>query len=77
MLELNKIHQGDCLELMKQLPDKSVDLVVTSPPYDGLRNYEGYVFNFEEIVKEFFRIMKNGGVVVWVVGDATIDGSET
>ena len=74
---INKVIQGDCLEVMKQMPDKSVDLVLTSPPYDNLRDYQCYDFNFEEIAKELFRIIKDGGVVVWVVGDATIDGSET
>jgi DNA modification methylase len=74
---LNKVIQGDCLEVMKGIPDKSVDVVLTSPPYDNLRDYKGYTFNFEGIAKELFRIVKDGGVVVWVVGDATIKGSET
>ena len=73
----NKIIQGDCLEVMKEIPDKSVDMVLTSPPYDNLRDYKGYSFNFEGIAKELYRIIKDGGVVVWVVGDATIKGSET
>lgn len=76
-LELNKIHNIDCLEFMKTLPDKCIDLVLTSPPYDNLRDYKGYSFNFEGIAKELFRIIKRGGVVVWIVGDATIDGSES
>jgi len=50
---------------------------VTSPPYDGLRNYNGYSFDFESVAKELFRVTKVGGVVVWVVGDATVNGSET
>lgn len=54
-----------------------VDLTVTSPPYDNLRTYNGYTFDFETIAKELYRVTKPGGVVVWVVGDATIDGSET
>jgi len=62
---------------MKTLPDNSVDLTVTSPPYDNLRTYNGYVFNFEGIAKQLYRVTKEGGVVVWVVGDATIKGSET
>jgi site-specific DNA-methyltransferase (adenine-specific) len=68
---------GDCLEVMKTIPDNSVDLVITSPPYDKLRNYKGYTFNFEGIAKELLRIIKQGGVVVWVVGDKTINGSES
>lgn len=74
---LNKIIHGDCVELMKSFNEKSIDLVVTSPPYDNLRNYNGYHFNFEGIAEGLFRVMKDGGVVVWVVGDATINGSET
>ena len=76
-METNVCYQGDCLEVMKGIEDKSVDLTVTSPPYDNLRTYNGYTFNFEEIAKELYRITKDGGVVVWVVGDATIKGSET
>lgn len=74
---LNKIIQGDCLEVMKGFDNESIDLVVTSPPYDNLRDYKGYSFNFEEIAKQLFRIIRKGGVVIWVVGDATIKGSET
>lgn len=77
MLELNRIYCGDCLELMKEIPDKSIDLTVTSPPYDNLRTYHGFEFNFEKTADELFRITKDGGVIVWVVGDATINGSET
>ena len=77
MLELNKIYCMDCLEGMKQLDSESVDLVVTSPPYDNLRDYKGYSFDFENIAKELFRILKQGGVIVWVVNDATIEGNET
>lgn len=74
---LNKIIEGDCLDVLKNFENGSVDLVVTSPPYDNLRNYNGYKFNFKGIVRELFRIIKKGGIVVWVIGDATIDGSET
>lgn len=59
------------------MPDNFIDLTVTSPPYDGLRTYNGYSFPFEDIAKELFRVTKNGGVVVWVVGDATTEGSES
>jgi len=74
---INKIICGDCLEVMKEIPDNSIDMVLTSPPYDNLRDYKGYTFNFESIAKELYRVIKEGGVVVWVVGDATIKGSET
>lgn len=77
-----KLYHGDCLEVMKDMEDCCVDLTVTSPPYDNLRTYNGNIsqWNFEkfqEISKELYRITKQGGVVVWVVGDATIKGSET
>jgi len=75
--EINKIICGDCLEVMKEMLDNSIDLTVTSPPYDNLRTYNGYTFNFEGIAKELYRVTKQGGIVVWVVGDATIKGSET
>lgn len=71
------IQCGDCLQLMKKLPNDSIDLTITSPPYDNLRTYKGYSWNFEGIAKELFRITKNGGVVVWVVNDGTINGSES
>ena len=57
--------------------DTSVDLTITSPPYDNLRDYKGYTFDFEAVAGELFRVTKEGGVVVWIVGDATVDGSET
>ena len=77
MLELNKTYNMDCLEGLKLLDDNSIDLTVTSPPYDNLRTYNGYSFDFDNIAKELYRVTKEGGVVVWIVGDATIKGSET
>lgn len=76
-IELNRIYNEDCLEGMRRIPDNFVDLTVTSPPYDGLRTYNGYVFDFESIAHELYRVTKPGGVVVWVVGDQTVNGSET
>ncbi len=76
-----KLILGDCLEKLKSLPDNSVDLTVTSPPYDNLRSYNGkndWDFEkFKHVANEIFRVTKKGGVVVWVVGDATVKGSET
>jgi len=74
---INEIYNENCLDSMRKMPDKFIDLTVTSPPYDNLRDYNGYSFEFESIAKELYRVTKNGGVVVWVVGDATIGGSET
>ena len=77
-----KLRHGDCLELMKIIPDSSIDLTVTSPPYDNLRTYNGNIeqWNFEKfkaIAKELYRVTADGGVIVWIVADATIEGSET
>ena len=74
--------QGDCLEKMKYIPDGSIDLTVTSPPYDNLRTYNGNNAQWGEhvwkgVISDLYRLTKQGGVVVWVVGDATIKGSET
>ena len=77
MLGLNKIYNMNCLDGLKLIDNESIDLVVTSPPYDELRTYNGYSFPFEDIVQELFRVMKQGGVIVWVVGDGTINGGET
>ena len=77
MLPINKIYNMDCLEGMKQMPDNSIDLTVTSPPYDNLRTYNGFTWDFEGIVKELYRVTKQGGVVVWIIGDRVKNGSET
>ena len=76
-MELNKIYNEDCLDTMAKMPDNFINLTVTSPPYDNLRQYNGYSFDFESIAKELFRVTKQGGVVVWIVGDETVKGSET
>lgn len=68
---------GDCLAAMKQMPEAYIDLTVTSPPYDDLRTYNGFSWNFEGVARELYRITKKGGVVVWVIGDQTKNGSET
>ncbi|MGV6935918.1 DNA-methyltransferase [Paenibacillus sp. CMM36] len=67
----------DCLQGMKLIPDGTIPLTVTSPPYDDLRKYKGYSFEFEEIARELYRVTADGGVLVWVVGDKTDKGSET
>lgn len=75
--EINNIYAGECSEMMKALPDGCIDLTVTSPPYDNLREYKGYVFDYKPVIEQLYRVTKPGGVVVWVVADATINGSET
>jgi DNA modification methylase len=76
-MQINKIYNEDCLVTMANMPNDFIDLTVTSPPYDNLRSYNGYSFDFESIAKELYRVTKQGGVVVWIVGDATINGSES
>jgi len=76
------LYHGDCLEIMPTLEDNSIDLTVTSPPYDNLRTYNGNNSQWGEhvwkaVIKDLYRLTKEGGIVVWVVGDATIKGSET
>lgn len=67
---------GDCLELMKDIPDDGIDLVVTSPPYDDLRDYNSEI-NFTEVIKQLYRVVKDGGVVIWNVNDRIKNGSKT
>jgi site-specific DNA-methyltransferase (adenine-specific) len=77
---IDKIINDDSIKALKNLPSNSVDLTVTSPPYDDIRDYKGYNFNdtvLEVIISELYRVTKSGGVVVWVVGDATTNGSES
>jgi DNA modification methylase len=74
---LNSIIEGNCVEVLKSFSNESIDLTVSSPPYDNLRTYKGYTFPFKEIVDELYRVTKAGGVVVWIVADATINGTET
>lgn len=77
MLDLDTIHCGDNCELVGRMPSECVDLVVTSPPYDDLRQYGGHSWDFYGIAWHLKRVLKPGGVIVWVVADETKDGSET
>ena len=77
-----RLMQGDCLQRLEELANESVDLVVTSPPYDNLREYNGNIDQwtfqkFQAIARQLWRVLRQGGVIVWVVNDATIKGSET
>ena len=80
---INKIYNEDCLDTMARMEDNFIDLTVTSPPYDNLRTYKNKVDEtwgeniWKPIIKELYRVTKDGGVVIWVIGDATIKGSET
>ena len=81
MLSPNTIYHQSCVQGMRDMDDGSVDLVVTSPPYDNLRTYNDsstWNFNaFTEVAHELIRVLKPGGVIMWNVGDAVVDGSET
>lgn len=72
-----KLINDDCAVALKEIKSESIDLTVTSPPYDNLRDYNGYTFDFKVIADELLRVTKVGGVVVWVVSDGTVNGSET
>lgn len=76
-LILNKVHCSEAVKFMQRLPGNFVDLTVTSPPYDNLRDYKGYSFDFENTAQELFRLTKPGGVLIWVVNDQVINGSES
>ena len=78
MIELNKIYEEDCLETMLRIPDCFVDMTITSPPYDDMREYEGNNnIQFKKIAKSLYRITKKGGVVVWIIGDQTKNWNES
>lgn len=71
------IRQGDCLEVLRTMDSESVHCCVTSPPYDNLRTYGGFAFDFERTAIELFRVLVPGGIICWNVGDSVVDGSET
>ena len=78
MIQLNNFYIGESVNFMREhIPDNFIDLTVTSPPYDDLRKYNGFIFDYKSMLKELYRVTKQGGVVVWVVGDKTDKGSET
>ncbi len=76
-MELNTIITGDSAIVLQSFQPDCIDLTVTSPPYDDLRNYNGYHLDFPTIARQLYRVTKPGGIIVWVVGDATVNGSET
>ncbi|MCQ2905454.1 site-specific DNA-methyltransferase [Helicobacter pylori] len=75
---LNNFYVDNCVNFMQhKLQNESIDMILTSPPYDNLRNYQGYTFAFENIANEIFRVIKKGGVVVWIVGDKIKNGNKS
>jgi DNA modification methylase len=77
MIEFSKIYNENCIETMRRMPADFLDMTITSPPYDDLREYNGYHLPIEEISRLLFEKTKPGGVVIWVVGDRTVKGSES
>jgi len=73
----NQIFNGECKEILSKIPKETFDMIISSPPYDNLRNYNGFKFEFYNIAEQLFRTLKKGRVLVWIVNDATINGSET
>lgn len=76
-MRTNYIECCDNVEGLQRLPDKCIDMTITSPPYDNLRDYKGFTWDEEGLIREIYRVTKPGGVVVWVVNDATVKGSES
>lgn len=76
-MELGRIHHENCIETLHRMPDDLIDMTITSPPYDDLRDYNGYHFPIEKIAAGLFQKTKTGGIVIWVVADRTLNGSET
>lgn len=77
---MGKIINADCLVVLPQIPSKSIDLIITSPPYDNLRKYGDTKWNmniFQQVANQLWRVLKSGGVVVWIVGDQIKNGGRT
>ncbi len=76
-MQFGTIYHENCIETLQRMDDDLIDMTITSPPYDDLREYNGYVFPVAEIAKLLYQKTKPGGVVIWVVGDRTLNGNET
>lgn len=77
MIETNKIFNESNLDTLARMPNGYLDMTLSSPPYDDLRVYSGYSFEIEKVIPELFRVTKDGGIVVWVINDRTVNGDET
>lgn len=77
MIKVGNIYQENCIDTLRRMPDGFLDMTLTSPPYDDLREYNGYHFPVEEVAELLLKKTKKGGVVIWVVGDRTVNGDET
>lgn len=77
LMDFGRIYNENCISTLQRMQDDLIDMTITSPPYDDLRDYNGYHFPVEAIAAELYKKTKPGGVVIWVVGDRTVDGDET
>lgn len=82
MTKTLELYKGNAVNILRKIGQESIDMVITSPPYDNLRSYNGNADDWNDSVwrqvfQELYRVLKRGGVIVWVVSDATIKGSET
>lgn len=77
MIDVGRVYMESCIETMGRMGDGEVDLVVTSPPYDGLREYRGYEWDFEGVARGLWRVLADGGVLVWVIGDEIVNYGKT
>lgn len=77
MIDLNTIYNENCIETLHRMPDEFLDMTLCSPPYDDLRMYKGYELPLDKIIPLLYQKTKPGGVVVWVIGDKTENGSES
>lgn len=73
----NQIICGDSVEILRSFPDNSIDIVVTSPPYDAIRDYKGFSYDLHATGKEIQRVLKLGGVAVIVIQDQTKNFGKT
>ena len=76
-MEKNQIYLEDNLETLSKMSDDYYDMVITSPPYDDIRKYNGFLFDIDMLAPELYRTTKKGGIVVWVVNDQVVKGSES
>lgn len=76
-LPINKVICGDAIEILKKIPSNSINLVVTSPPYDDIRTYNGFSLDLPAVGRELHRVLKDGGIVAMVIQDATRNFGKT
>ena len=76
-IPVNKIICDDNVKFLSTLPENCIDMVVTSPPYDNLRDYNGFQLDLSGVGEQLFRVLKPGGIVAVIIQDSTQDGRKT